>query len=112
MDIKLLEIKNKTNYDCDDIVYINDFDANSLEIFKRESRIGANIYYIRYVFEPDYDYNTASPLHFVINRLIGYIEEIEGSSDKYLIVANSVRNKNIKVAIDKIWSSIENKLKI
>ena len=93
MDIKLLEIKNKTNYDCDDIVYINDFDANSLEIIKRESRIGANIYYIRYVLEPDYDYNTASPLYFVINRLIGYIEEIEGSSDKYLIVAYSVRNK-------------------
>ena len=29
MDIKSLEIKNKTNYDWDDIIYINDFDANS-----------------------------------------------------------------------------------
>ena len=26
MDIKSLEIKNKTNYDCDDICYTNDFD--------------------------------------------------------------------------------------
>ena len=49
MDIKSLEIKNKTNYDWDDIIYINNFDANSLEIIKRESRIGANIYYIGYV---------------------------------------------------------------
>ena len=45
MDIKSLEIKTKTNYNWDDIVYINDFDVNSLEIIKRESRVGANIYY-------------------------------------------------------------------
>ena len=44
MDIKLLEIKNKTKCNWDDIVYINDFNMNSLEIIKRESRIGANIY--------------------------------------------------------------------
>ena len=110
MDIKSLEIKNKTNYDWDDIVYINDFDVNSLEIIKRESRIGVNIYYIRYVLDLDHDYNTAKPLHFVINRLIGYIEEIEGSSDKYLVVVSSVRNKNIKGALDNIWSSIEIKI--
>ena len=97
MDINSLEIKNKTNYDLDDIIYINDFDANSLEIIKRESRIGANIYYIRYVFDADYDYNTAKPLYFVI-------------SDKYLVVADSLRNKNIKSFLDKIWSSIEIKM--
>ena len=44
MDIKSLEIKTKTIYNWDDIVYINDFDVNSLEIIKRESKIGANIY--------------------------------------------------------------------
>ena len=110
LKIKSLEIKNKTNYDWDDIIYINDFDAKSLEIIKRKSRIGANIYYIRYVRDPDYDYNTAKPLYVVINRLIGYIEEIEGSSDKYLVVVDSSRNKNIKSSIDNIWSSIEIKM--
>ena len=95
MDIKSLEIKNKTNYDWDDIIYINDFDANSLETIKRESRIGVNIYYIGYVLNPDYNYNTTNPLYFVINRLIGYIEKIEGSSDKYLVVTSTVRNKYI-----------------
>ena len=108
MDIKSLEMKNKTNYDWDDIIYINDFDANSLEIIKRESKIGANIYYTRYVLNPDYDYNTINPLYLVINRLIGYIEEIEGSSDKYLVV-DRVRNKNIICILDTIWGSIENK---
>ena len=47
---------------------------------------------------------------FVINRLIGYIEEIEGSSDKYLVVADSLRNKNTKSSLDNIWSSIEIKM--
>ena len=109
MDIKSLEIKNKSNYNWDDIIYINDFDLNSLEIIKRESRIGANIYYTGYVY-PDYDYDTINPLYFVINRLIGHIEEIKGSSDKYLVVAKNVRNKNIISALDMVWGSIGNKI--
>ena len=104
-------MKNTTNYDWDDVVYINDFDVNSLEIIKRESSIGVNIYYIGYVLNPDYDYNTINPLYFVINRLIGYIEQIQGSSDQYLVVAKSVRNKNIISVIDAMWGSIENKIK-
>ena len=43
MDITLLEIKTKVNYYWDDIVYINDFDEDSLEIIKRESKIGLKI---------------------------------------------------------------------
>ena len=49
-------------------------------------------------------------MYFVINPLIGYIEKIEGLSDKYLVVADSVRNKNINNVIDTIWGSIENKI--
>ena len=112
MDIESLEIKTKNNYNYnwDDIIYINDFDANSLEIIKKESRIGANIYYIGYVLDPNYDYNTIKPLYFVVGRLIGYIEEIEGSSDKYLVVSSSVRNKNITNVLDMVWASIKDKV--
>ena len=98
MDIKSLEIKTKVNYNWDDIVYINDFDEDSLEIIKRESKIGFNIYYIGYIFKSNYyvyGYSTIRLLYFVINRLIGYIEEKEGSSDKYLVVLGGLRNKNI-----------------
>ena len=49
-------------------------------------------------------------MYFVINRLIGYIEEIQRSSDKYLIVTKNVRNKNIISALDMLWGSIENKI--
>ena len=49
-------------------------------------------------------------MYFVIDRLIGYIEKIEGSSDKYLVVARSVRNKNINSVLDTVRGSIENKI--
>ena len=109
MDIKSLEIKTKINYNWDDIIYINDFNVDLLEIIKRESRIGANIYHIGYVLDPDHDYNSINPSYFVVGRLIGYIEEIEGSRDKYLVVASSVRNKNIISVLDTVWAYIENK---
>ena len=107
MDIKSLEIK-KTNYVINNIFYIDDFDVNSLRVTKKESRIGANIYYIRCALNPDDD--TMMPLYFFINDLIGYIEEIDGSSDKYLNVVGSLRDKNLISAINTIWRSIENKI--
>ena len=110
MDIKSLEIKTKTYNNWDGIIYINDFDVNSLEIINRESRIGANIYYTGYVRNPHYDYDTINALYLVINRLIGYIEEIKGSSDKYLVVAKSVCNKDVISVLDSVWGSIENKI--
>ena len=71
MDIKSLEVETKINYNWDDIIFINDFNADLLAIIKRKSRTGANIYHIGYVFDPDYDYNTIKPLHFVVGCLIG-----------------------------------------
>ena len=38
------------------------------------------------------------------------VTEIEGSSDKYLVVAKSVRNKDIISVLDTVWGSIENKI--
>ena len=107
MAINSLEIKNKTNYDLDNICYIDDFDVNSLKITKKESRIGANIYY---TIALNLDDDVIIPLHFLINRLIGFIEEIDGSSDKYLVVVSSVHNKNIINVLDMVWSSIEDKI--
>ena len=49
-------------------------------------------------------------MYFVINRLIGYIEEIEGSDDKYLVVTKSMRNRKIIHSFDTIWSHIEHKI--
>ena len=108
MGINSLEIKDKTNYDFDNICYIDDFEVNLLRITKKESRIGVNIYYTRCAL--NLDYGIIIPLHFLINRLIGFIEEIDGSNDKYLVVVSSLRNKNVINALDKVWSSIKDKI--
>ena len=110
MVINSLEIKDKSNYDLDNIFYIDNFDVNSLKITKKESRIGVNFYYTRCALNLDDD--TIIPLHFLIDRLIGFIEEIDGSSDKYLVVVSSLCNKNIINALNMVWSSIENKINL
>ena len=108
MVIKSLKIKSRSNYNWDDIVYIYDFDVNLVKVIKSESRIGANIYYIGYVLEPESDNNSINPLYFVINRLFGYIEKIEGSSDRYLLV--NINNEKIINVFDKLWKFIENEI--
>ena len=99
MNINSLEIKDKTKDDLDNMCYSDDFDVNSLKITKKESRIAANIYYTRCALNLD---NTIIPLYFIINRLFGYIEKIDGSNDKYLVVVSSLRNKNIINALDMV----------
>ena len=109
MDINSLETKHKTNYDLDNIYCIDDFGSNSFKITKKESCIDANIYYTRCALNLN---DIIIPLYFIINNLIGYIEEIDGSSDKYLVVASSVGNKDITDVLDTIWTSIEDKINL
>ena len=79
-----------------------------MRVTKKESRIDANIYYTRCAL--NLDDLTIIPLHFLIDRLIGFIKEIDGSNDKYLLVVSSLRNKKIINALDKVWSSIKDKI--
>ena len=102
MSIKSLKIKNKYYY-WNDIIYIDDFDIGLVKIFKRESKIGVNIYYIGY--KPDCN-DTITPLYLFINRLFGLIEQ--GSSDRYLVV--SINNEIIINIFNKLWKFIENKI--
>ena len=55
MNINSLEIKNKNNYDSNNISHIDDFDVNSLVVSRKESRIGVNIYYTKCAINLDYD---------------------------------------------------------
>ena len=64
MNKSSLEIKNKINCDINNICHIDDFNVNSLRVTKKESRVGANIYYIRCALNPDDD--TIIPLYFLL----------------------------------------------
>ena len=105
MDIESLQIKNQYYYLCDDIIYIYDFDIDLVKIVRRESKIGVNIYYIGY--KPDCD-DTITPSYLFINRLFGFIEQIEGSSDRYLVA--NINNEIIINIFNKLWKFIENKI--
>ena len=60
------------------------------------------------MLEPENDNNSINPLYFVINRLFGHIEKIEGSSDRYLVV--NINNKKIINVFDELWKFIKNEL--
>ena len=62
MDINSLAIKNKSTYVIDNISHIDDFNVNLLRVTKKESRIDANIYYIRRTLSK-YD-DTIIPIFF------------------------------------------------
>ena len=49
-------------------------------------------------------------MYFIINHLIGYVEEIEGSDDKYLVVTKGMHNRKIIHSFDNVWSHIEHKI--
>ena len=100
MVVKSLKIKTKSNYYCDDVVYLGDLDVKLVKIVKRESPIGVDIYYIGYVLEPEDDINSINPLYLIVKRLLARIEKIEGSSDRYLVVDEN--NKEVINVFDKL----------
>ena len=94
MSIKSLKIKSQSYYYWSDIIYIDDFYIKYLKINKRESRVGIDIYYIGYVlYKLEYIRNSVVPLYLNVKSLLGSIEKINGSSDRYLVIDKS----NIKV---------------
>ena len=90
MVIKSLKIKNQSSYFWNDIIFIDDFDIKFVEIVKRESRIGVDIYYIGYVVNKlEYDINSANSLYLTVKSLLGRVEKRNESSDLYLVIDKS-----------------------
>ena len=100
MVLESLKIKTKSNDFWDNMVYLDDFDVNLVKVVRRESRIGVDLYYIGYVLEPEDDISSISPLCLVVKRLLGRIEKIERSSDRYLVVDEN--NKEVINVFDKL----------
>ena len=110
MVIASMKIKNSSYYFWNDIVYLDDFDCDLLKIVKRESRIDADIYFIVYIVKkPEYDINSINPLYLSIRHLLGRIEKIDGSSDRYLIIDES--NKKVLNILNKLWKCVKDKIK-
>ena len=90
MSIESLKIKNQSYYYWNNIVYIDDFDIKYLKINKRESRAEIDIYYIGYVlYNLEYISNSVVPLYSYVKSLIGSVEKINDSNDRYLVIDKS-----------------------
>ena len=90
MVIKSLKIKNQSYYFWYDTIFIDDFNIKVFKIAKRESRAGIDIYYIGYVVNKlEYDISSVKPLYLNVKSLLGSVEKIDGSNDRYLVIDKS-----------------------
>ena len=109
MNVKSLEIKNTSYYFYDDIVHADEFDKNLIKLNKRESRIGADIYYIGYIVnKPQYNINSVNPLYLILKDVKWTVEKIEGSSDRYLVI--DLNNEDVLNVFDDMFNFISNKI--
>ena len=96
MTLKSLKVKNESCYCWDDMIYLEHFDEKLVKVVKRESRIDADIYYVSYGSEN----KKVSELYLIVKDLLGKIELIKGSRDKYLVIDDS--NKKLLDVFDKL----------
>ena len=109
MNVKSLEIKNASYYYYDDIVHGDEFDKDLIKVNKRESSIGADIYYIGYVVnKPQYNINSVNPLYLILKDVTCTLEKIEYSNDRYLVIDFS--NKDVLNVFDDMFNFISNKI--
>ena len=110
MTLKSLKIKNESYYFWNDMVYLNEFDPNLVKVNKRELRINRDIYYIGYEMnKAQYNINSVKRLYLIVKDLVGNVEKIKGSEDRYLVIDES--NKEVINVFDKLFDFIEKKIK-
>ena len=82
-EIKQIHIKNRTYYFYDDQIDLKDFDANLLQIDKKDYNYIV-IYYIGYVTVKTIsncnNINSVNPSYLMINEMIGHFQEKIGIS--------------------------------
>ena len=103
-------MKNESYYFWNDMVYLNEFDPDLVKVNKRELRINGDIYCIGYEMnKPKYNINSVNRLYLIVKDLVGNVEKIKGSEDRYLVIDES--NKEIINAFDKLFDFVEKKIK-
>ena len=109
VNIKDLNINNRTYYFYGDMINIKDFDSNLLKIDKKSFKNIA-ICYIGYIIKKDkYQINGVNPLYSIVHEVDGFIEEKEGS--KYITLAFADSNSEVLKKYAEIWSGIKDQIK-
>ena len=109
---KQIDIKNRTYYFCNDIIYLESFKSNLLRIDKKSYK-DIGIYNIGHITikkigdcENIYSMN---PLYLRVTHVNGYIEEI--NENKHLIFDSIDENKELIKKCNDVFDGIIGKIK-
>ena len=94
-EVKKIKIKSAYHY-FEDMVNIEDFHSNLLEINKKSHK-DISIYYIGYItikkFSNCENIHSVNPLYLIINSATGYFKEKTG--EKYLILDSAEKYEEV-----------------
>ena len=99
-----MKVKNEFYYFWDDKIYLKGFDEKFFKVVKRESRIDADIYYVSYEVKKSEHGRKVNALYLIVRDLLGKVEQIKGSKDKYLVVDDS--NKKVLDVFDRLFKFV------
>ena len=112
VQVREVNIKNRTYYFFDDMINIEVFDPDLLKIDKKTYK-NIDIYYIGYITIKnidDYEYiYSVNPLYLIIDEVDGHIEEKNGS--KYLVFDSTDENRKVLEKYAELWDGIKNEIK-
>ena len=104
MNVKDINIKNRTYYFFDDIMNIRDFDPNSIKTDEKSYK-NVLIYYIGYVvIKKDLKIYSANLLYLIFGRVNGYFKGINGN--KYLTLVPTNKSKEKIKKYEELWIKI------
>ena len=112
VQVREVNIKNRTYYFFDDMINIEVFDPDLLKVDKKTYK-NIDIYYIGYITIKnidDYEYiYSVNPLYLIIGEVDGHIEEKNGS--KYLVFDSTDENRKVLEKYAELWDGIKNEIK-
>ena len=112
VQVREVNIKNRTYYFFDDMINIEVFDPDLLKIDKKTYK-NIDIYYIGYITIKnidDYEYiYSVNPQYLIIGEVDGHIEEKNGS--KYLVFDSTDENRKVLEKYAELWDGIKNEIK-
>ena len=110
--VKQIDIKNRTYYFYNDIIYLESFKSNLLKIDKKTYK-DIGIYNIGYITIKNIggceNIYTVNPLYLRITLANGYIEEI--NENKYLVFESTDESKELLKKYYDFFNVIRNKIK-
>ena len=106
-EVKQINIKNRTYYFYNDIIYLKDFEPNLLKIDKKHYKATAlDTSQLKKIDECETIFSV-NALYLRINYANGYIEEKNGN--KYLIFYSVDENKEVLKKYADVWDVIKKK---